>query len=72
MKKVLVLVLFLIGCETRNATIESTETTINGRDINLYVIDDCEYIGKVVPSQSDFLTHKGNCKYCLERNKLNK
>jgi len=39
------------------------------RDIRLYVIDSCEYIGYVDMSSSDFLTHKGNCKFCAERNK---
>lgn len=72
MKKLLVLSLLLLSCETRNATVETTTTTISGRDIDLYIIDSCEYIGKVTGAQSDFLTHKGNCKYCTERKKLNK
>lgn len=72
MKKLLVLSLLLFGCETRNARIETTTTTISGRNIDLYIIDSCEYIGKITGTQSDFLTHKGNCKYCTERNKLNK
>lgn len=34
------------------------------REIRLYVIDSCEYIGYINVYQSDFLTHKGNCKFC--------
>lgn len=72
MKKLLVLSLLLFGCETRDATVETTMTKISGTDIYLYVIDNCEYIGKITGFKSDFLAHKGNCKYCTERNKLNK
>lgn len=39
------------------------------RNIRIYVIDSCEYIGNVSICSSDFLTHKGNCKFCAERNK---
>ena len=38
------------------------------RHIKLYVIDSCEYIGHVSGWRSDFLTHKGNCKFCKIRN----
>lgn len=37
--------------------------------ISLYVIDSCEYIGYVNAFSHDFLTHKGNCKFCAERSK---
>ena len=39
------------------------------RDIRLYVIDSCEYIGYINAFNSDVLTHKGNCKFCAERSK---
>lgn len=39
-------------------------------DVYLYTIDSCEYIGYVNDYHDDFLTHKGNCKFCKER-KLN-
>ena len=64
---VLLAVVFLISCETKNATIESTSTTINGRDFEIYVIDNCEYIGTIHGSNADVLSHKGNCKFCLAR-----
>lgn len=38
-------------------------------DIKIYVIDSCEYLGKLRRYQSDILTHKGNCKFCAERSK---
>ena len=42
---------------------------INGHDIHTYEIDSCEYIGYISTSESraNYLTHKGNCKYCLNR-----
>ncbi len=70
MKTVLILTLLLFGCETKNATETQTETSINGKTIYIYVIDDCEYIGSIYGSNTDFATHKGNCKYCTKRNKL--
>ena len=37
--------------------------------IRLYVIDSCEYVGYINCSNGDFLTHKGNCKFCQVRKK---
>ena len=37
------------------------------RQIRLYIIDSCEYIGHINAFNSDFLTHKGNCKFCRSR-----
>ncbi|MDA3856430.1 MAG: hypothetical protein PF569_09295 [Candidatus Woesearchaeota archaeon] len=37
---------------------------IRDRIIYLYVIDSCEYIGFINAYRSDFITHKGNCKFC--------
>lgn len=72
MKKIALLFLAFLFCscgETKNATMQSTSTTINGRTIEIYVIDSCEYIGTVYLQNADFLSHKGNCKYCLKRKK---
>lgn len=66
----LLLCTFVItGCETKNAETRSTDITINGADINIYTIDSCEYVGRMYRTNSDILTHKGNCKYCTQRNK---
>lgn len=34
-----------------------------------YVIDSCEYIGDVYGGSGNYLTHKGNCKFCIQRSK---
>lgn len=57
------------GCESTNVTIEKSTTTINGRQIQIYTIDSCEYVGTIFGSGSDVLSHKGNCKFCAERSK---
>lgn len=72
LKKVSVILLFplfFIGCGNKNVVIDKTDTMIEGRYIAIYVFEGCEYIGSMHGSSSDFLTHKGNCKYCLIRNK---
>lgn len=35
----------------------------------VYVIDSCEYIGNGTQSNAALLTHKGNCRFCAERNR---
>jgi hypothetical protein len=57
----------LWGCEKQGKTI----STVNETLIKTYVIYECEYIGDVRGNSRDFLTHKGNCKFCAERNKKN-
>jgi hypothetical protein len=64
----LVAVIFC-GCESKNVTVEETSTTINGREMKIYIIDSCEYIGTIHGSNADVITHKGNCKFCAERSK---
>lgn len=41
------------------------------KHVFVYVIDSCEYIGNLefVSTQSDYLSHKGNCKFCQKRNR---
>jgi len=72
MKKVLLsaaIAIFATGCETKNVSIQSTDTMISGMSIKTYTIQGCEYIGKAIGGDSAVLTHKGNCKFCIERNK---
>jgi hypothetical protein len=59
--------IILCGCEKEGKTI----STVNETLIKTYVIDECEYIGDVRGNSRDFLAHKGNCKFCAERNKKN-
>jgi len=64
--------LVITSCDYPNAnvSVETTDIVIDGRTLNTYTIDSCEYIGRVtnISSQADFLTHKGNCKFCKLRN----
>lgn len=64
---VLFATIILCGCEKDGKVI----STLNSIDIKTYVIDECEYIGSVTGGNRDILTHKGNCKFCAERNKRN-
>lgn len=41
---------------------------IQNTDIKIVEIDSCEYLISGVGSKR-IMTHKGNCKYCIERNK---
>jgi hypothetical protein len=64
---VLLVSIILLGCEKDGEVVSS----LNDKDIKIYVIDNCEYIGDVRGGSRDFLTHKGNCKFCAERAKIN-
>ena len=64
---VLLTSIILCGCEKDGEVI----STINSIGIKNYTIDNCEYIGVVRGTGGDFITHKGNCKFCAERNKIN-
>jgi len=64
---VLLTSIILLGCEKDGEVVSS----LNDKDIKIYVIDNCEYIGDVRGGSRDFLTHKGNCKFCAERAKNN-
>lgn len=83
MKKIIIILLFvnLFSCSKDNKQIKSIDdiypvidTIKDHRNytlsyIRLYVIDSCEYIGNINDTPRDIFTHKGNCKYCLIRNK---
>jgi tetrahydromethanopterin S-methyltransferase subunit A len=71
MKRLLCLMVIMIvisGCyKTENVNIRKTKTVIEGQHIEVYMIDGCEYIGKISGGNTDILTHKGNCKFCEQR-----
>lgn len=83
----IIFVLSLVGCEPTRESTERYETNYpvigkiiqnnhNGSDsvyvdIRVFVIDSCEYIGRVYGGSVGILTHKGNCKFCEERKKRN-
>lgn len=60
-------VVLLIGCEKPKGNRESKD------GYSVIEIDSCQYIevSSMVGHQNGYysLTHKGNCKFCLERNK---
>ena len=71
----------LVSCEREiEVTVEKTTEAEGSRDLefeygdmdvyHIQEIDGCEYILVNGRENSEpALTHKGNCKYCLERNK---
>ena len=66
MKKTILLtftVLMMIGCDVKQ---QDGINTINSF-YETYTVDSCEYVGYVRGSRSDYLTHKGNCRFCKER-----
>lgn len=82
MKKIIIVAITLLALTNCNSDIKPLTTTdeiypiidkiqtIDGtgiRNIRLYIIDSCEYIGHI-NNWHDVLTHKGNCKFCKERN----
>ena len=66
MKKIILLaliVLIMTGCNERTPD----ATYISGGTVyKTYVIDSCEYFGKLKYGRT-FLSHKGNCRFCKER-----
>lgn len=68
----ILLLIFLSGCVNpgpQPAAGDSGNVTPYG-DYNIKVIDNCEYIeydAGVGQSSVYSLTHKGNCKFCLQR-----
>lgn len=77
---ILAVVLFC-GCEQKNHVVKRKEvrqvTSNYNTTYNVVEIDSCEYLVKHNLIRDDSgrekdiisITHKGNCRYCLERNK---
>jgi hypothetical protein len=69
MKKLLLLALFamiMVGCEEKGYK----GGNVDGFDI--VIVDSCEYLIKSKPAAYagyGYMAHKGNCKFCLERNR---
>ena len=60
MKKIILLALsalMMVGC----GNIENGDT---------HIIDSCEYIGYLGYGSSDIIAHKGNCRFCEERDSI--
>lgn len=55
---------------TSVAELPNKNIGVIGLDLQIYVIDSCEYIGRESGLYGHYisvLTHKGNCKYCAAR-----
>ncbi len=66
-------VVLLAGCDIHEGApvVKQDKIYIPSRfgsfDINVVEYDNCEYV--VIVTEGTMMTHKGNCKYCQERNK---
>ena len=67
MKKIILLAaaLMMAGCEEKQP-----DGTYKPYFYRTYTVDSCEYIGYAMSSQYDFLAHKGNCRFCEERDSI--
>lgn len=68
MKKFILLalaVLMMIGCDMKQS-----DGAYNPSFYRTYITDSCEYLGYAEFSQYDFLAHKGNCRFCEERDSI--
>lgn len=71
---VLLVSVIFCGCDVSHMAKErsnllQTSTEVNGYLISIVEFDSCQYLisGQGV---SQMMTHKGNCKFCAERDKL--
>ena len=67
MKKIILLALtalMMVGCDERLQ--DGTYRPHRG-SYKVYVIDSCEYYGILDNGNYNFLSHKGNCRFCKER-----
>jgi len=64
--------MFFVGCSEPNIKTEGTEYVINnlGYKFKIIELDSCEYF-YFEAGHNGGLSHKGNCKFCKIRNKLN-
>ena len=63
---VLLVAIIFCGCCRNGNQILSHD--VLDRHVKIFVIDDCEYI-YVLDGSGSWGSHKGNCKFCLERSK---
>lgn len=52
------------SCESKDRDMIYTKKGIYTYSFEIVIIDSCEYLLK-----RDMITHKGNCRFCKERNK---
>lgn len=71
MKKLILLSIAIVfaNCEQKY-TIQNKNQAVSGNTtFQIIIIDNCEYIAYHFCQNDGLLTHKGNCTYCLNRNK---
>lgn len=72
--KFILLAFILSGCLNPN---DKKEVQVEVKQLedtryNILILDGCEYIVfSWLPRENHVITHKGNCKFCLERNQTN-
>jgi hypothetical protein len=59
--------LFLIGCIDEQQKLEDAQ--YQARNNPVIIIDSCEYLTYRTYGGASEFTHKGNCKFCIQRNK---
>ncbi len=60
----LLLAVVFCSCES-TVTVHKTKDSLHGYPLEIATLDSCEYL----IWGANALTHKGNCKFCTERNK---
>lgn len=69
MKRILLvmMVIFMVSCETENARVSSTDIKVEGRSFTILEMDGCQYIASYLGGNSGVLAHRGMCKFCEEK-----
>jgi hypothetical protein len=70
---IILLTLVFVSCSGINShTVQPTKTLseiVPFGELTIIELDNCEYIAFQLGNHNGAVTHKGNCKYCLARNK---
>ena len=72
MKKLIALIsiLLLCSCSSKSVTAADVESEfIRRRCMEVVILDGCEYWYGTAGSAGKILAHKGNCRFCAEREK---
>ena len=79
-KSGILMAIFLTSCHLEEKKVNILEGAVVGsysngietQEVIVYELDSCEYIGSLNSKSNDWMTHKGNCKYCKQRNMYGK